>query len=166
MELQTTCPWCETDIIWDKEIGPEKYCPHCDNEISGYRTLELDSVFDEEDELEHDHTHTHDDMDWDEDDDKGILRSTREIAANSVIQNLLNEQYEMPECTNCREYMIEVGTQNIQHLEPKVQPQSGQPLVNESMRVIWYVCPSCHRTDSYLSLQDRKQLLDSLTPQE
>ena len=53
-ELQTVCPWCESDIIWDPEIGPEKFCPHCDNEISGYRTLEIDAQFAEEEEEESD----------------------------------------------------------------------------------------------------------------
>lgn len=166
MELQTTCPWCESDIIWDKEIGPEKYCPHCENELSGYRTLEIDAELDEEEDNER--QYSDDDSDWD-DDDKGILRTTREIAVNNAVQSLLNEQYEMPECTNCREYMVEAGTQSVgEHggFEAKKAPESGLPLVNHNMKVIWYVCPSCYRTDSYLSLNDRKQMLDALSPTE
>lgn len=166
MELQTTCPWCESDIIWDKEIGPEKYCPHCENELSGYRTLEIDAELDEEED--HETQYGDDDSDWD-DDDKGILRTTREIAVNNAVQSLLNEQYEMPECTNCREYMVEAGTQSVGEqggFEAKKAPESGLPLVNNNMKVIWYVCPSCYRTDSYLSLNDRKQMLDALSPTE
>jgi len=163
MELQTTCPWCESDIIWDEEIGPEKHCPHCENEISGYRTLELD-LDDEETDEEH---ADQDESDWD-DDDRGILRTTREIAVNSSLQTILNEQFEMPECTSCREYMVEAGVQVVGEngqFEPKVSPVSGLPLVKETFKVIWYVCPSCYRTDSYLDLLDRKQLLDALTPE-
>ncbi|MFC6331687.1 hypothetical protein ACFP56_03560 [Paenibacillus septentrionalis] len=170
METTTICPWCESDIVWDPEIGPEKYCPHCDNEISGYRTLEFDADFDNEnseqvDPMDHD---LEDEDNWD-DDDRGILRSKREIAANSAIQNLLNEQYEMPECVNCREYMLEAGQQVIGQqgeFEAKIAPETEMPLVRSTMKVIWYVCPSCYRTDSYLSLEDRKQMLDALSPAE
>ncbi|MCR8657927.1 hypothetical protein [Paenibacillus endoradicis] len=164
MELQTTCPWCETDIIWDEEIGPEKNCPHCENELSGYRTLEVD--LDDEEDID-DERSDQDDVEWD-DDDRGILRTTREIAANSSLQSILNEQFEMPECINCRSYMVEAGLQVVGEngqFEAKVSPVNGMPLVNETFKVIWYVCPSCYRTDSYLDLRDRKQLLDALTPE-
>lgn len=166
MEMQTVCPWCESDIIWDEEIGPEKYCPHCDNEISGYRTLEIDAQLGEEEEREH--LGAGED-DWDDEDEGTILRSTREIAANSAIQALLNEQYEMPECTNCREYMLEVGEQTIgekEGFQAKVVDASGMPIVRSNMKVIWYVCPSCHRTDNYVSFEDRKQMLESLSTEE
>lgn len=170
METQTICPWCESNIIWDEEIGPEKYCPHCDNEISGYRTLEFEAGFANEDEEQHEHDEhvAADDSEWD-DDDQGILRSTREIAANSQIQSMLNEQFEMPECANCREYMLEAGEQIIGkdgEFTPVTAPNSGQPIVSSPMKVIWYVCPSCYRTDSYLSLQDRKQMLDALSDEQ
>ncbi|MCA0758034.1 hypothetical protein KP806_23520 [Paenibacillus sp. N4] len=51
MEQQTVCPWCMTEIVWDEEIGPEKHCPHCENELSSYRTIELGY---DEDEVEED----------------------------------------------------------------------------------------------------------------
>lgn len=51
MDQQTVCPWCITEIVWDEEIGPEKHCPHCENELSSYRTIELG--YDEE-EVEED----------------------------------------------------------------------------------------------------------------
>lgn len=41
MEEHLICPWCLTEIVWDEEIGPESHCPHCDNELSAYRTIEL-----------------------------------------------------------------------------------------------------------------------------
>ncbi|MCM3632552.1 hypothetical protein [Paenibacillus camelliae] len=166
MEMQTVCPWCESNIIWDEEIGPEKYCPHCDNEISGYRTLEIDAMVDEDE----DQGRSLADDDWDDEEEQGsILRSKREIAANSSIQAMLNEQFEMPECTNCREYMLEVGEQTLGEKEgfhAKKAMTSDLPIVRNDMKVIWYVCPSCYRTDSYISIEDRKQMLDSLSSDE
>jgi len=165
-ELQTVCPWCESDIIWDPEIGPEKFCPHCDNEISGYRTLELDAQFAEEEEEDESYNDAEGD-DWEE--ETSILRSTREIAANSRIQGLLDEQFEMPECSNCREYMLEVGEQAMSEqiqFVPVTIKQTGKQLVPQNMKVTWYVCPSCYRTDSYISVHDRKHMLDALAEEE
>lgn len=51
MEEHLICPWCLTEIVWDEEIGPESHCPHCDNELSAYRTIELGY---DEDEVEAD----------------------------------------------------------------------------------------------------------------
>ncbi|WP_138752565.1 hypothetical protein [Paenibacillus sinopodophylli] len=51
MEEHLICPWCLTEIVWDEEIGPETSCPHCDNELSAYRTIELGY---DEDEVEAD----------------------------------------------------------------------------------------------------------------
>ncbi len=160
---QQTCPWCETDIIWDEELGPEKYCPHCENELSGYRTMELDELIEvrqDEEPYEQD--------DWDDDRESSILRSTRELAANSVVQKLIDEQLEAPECTNCREYMLEAGTQTVggsQDFQKTDNKVTSKPIINVPFKLIWYVCPSCYRTDSYLSLHDRKHMLDALTPE-
>ncbi len=57
----TVCPWCHSEIVWDPELGPEEFCPHCGNELSGYRTLSVE--LDEEEEQEaayaasNDHAH-------------------------------------------------------------------------------------------------------------
>lgn len=51
MDEHLICPWCLTEIVWDEEIGPESHCPHCDNELSAYRTIELGY---DEDEVEAD----------------------------------------------------------------------------------------------------------------
>lgn len=44
----TVCPWCQSEIVWDEELGPEEHCPHCANELKGYRTLNIDLNDDEE----------------------------------------------------------------------------------------------------------------------
>lgn len=49
------CPWCQTEITWDEEIGPETICPHCANELGNYRTLNVDLAADE-DELDDEET--------------------------------------------------------------------------------------------------------------
>ena len=161
MEEKTTCTWCESEIIWDPEIGPEKYCPHCDNELSGYRTIEVDADDVAENEEE--------EYNWDEDEEgRGILRSARELATHSVISQILNEQFEVPECPNCREFMLETGTQTVGaqgDFEAKLSPNQT-PLLKTPFKVIHYVCPSCYRTENYLNYEDRKHLLDELTPKD
>ncbi|RRJ64462.1 hypothetical protein EHV15_17185 [Paenibacillus oralis] len=70
----TICPWCQTEIVWDEELGPEDECPHCHNELKGYRTVSITLGSEEEFEGEyedhpfgdrkhghhHDHNHDHD----------------------------------------------------------------------------------------------------------
>ncbi len=46
----TVCPWCHSEIVWDPELGPEEFCPHCGNELSGYRTLNIELEDEEEQE--------------------------------------------------------------------------------------------------------------------
>lgn len=50
----TVCPWCQTEIVWDEELGPEEECPYCHNELKGYRTLNIDIGDEEQDEAEDD----------------------------------------------------------------------------------------------------------------
>ena len=38
---EVVCPWCQTEIVWDPEIGPEDECPHCFNELNDYRSIDL-----------------------------------------------------------------------------------------------------------------------------
>ncbi|MGZ7441734.1 hypothetical protein [Paenibacillus sp. TH7-28] len=79
----TICPWCQTEIVWDEELGPEEECPYCHNELKGYRTLSIALGGEEEleDEYEdhpfgdskhghhHDHDHDHDEHDHGHDHD-------------------------------------------------------------------------------------------------
>ncbi|CAM2994243.1 hypothetical protein PASE110613_11195 [Paenibacillus sediminis] len=70
----TVCPWCQTEIVWDEEIGPEEVCPHCGNELKGYRTINVqidrpddentdemtEDDYNEHDHDLHEHAHDHD----------------------------------------------------------------------------------------------------------
>ncbi|WP_308737499.1 hypothetical protein [Paenibacillus sp. AR247] len=70
----TVCPWCQTEIVWDEELGPEDECPYCHNELKGYRTLSIQLGADEE-EADVDEEHEGiEGTDWElpEDDDKAV----------------------------------------------------------------------------------------------
>ncbi|WP_025682949.1 hypothetical protein [Paenibacillus maysiensis] len=53
MEM-TICPWCNMEIIWDEELGPEEECPYCHNDLKGYS-----DITDDEDETESASAHVH-----------------------------------------------------------------------------------------------------------
>ena len=82
------CPWCQTEIVWDDEIGPESVCPHCLNELTEYRTVHVrrdaSIAFEEEPNDE-----------WN--------RYT--LAA----ERFLDTQEEALECPHCQEYMVFAG---------------------------------------------------------
>ncbi|WP_207671225.1 hypothetical protein [Paenibacillus cymbidii] len=42
------CPWCDTEIVWDPEFGPEDECPNCFNELGSYRSVKLDASLPEQ----------------------------------------------------------------------------------------------------------------------
>ena len=48
----TLCPWCQSEIPVEEGQEPEQFCPVCDNEIGGYRTLRVDIGGSEDDEEE------------------------------------------------------------------------------------------------------------------
>lgn len=177
MEEQTICPWCSSEIIWDEEIGPEKHCPHCDNELSGYRTMQI-GLGDEQDEQPEGKVSQ---QDWDDEEDDDtynnsdnldpangfIGRNLSRIAAEGNLQQVIDVQEEVPECPSCREYMLEAGEQTIAgQFEPTIHAVVGQPLLQAPFRVKWYVCPSCFTTTTVLSHDDRNQLLEALAPKE
>jgi predicted amidophosphoribosyltransferase len=33
------CPWCQSEIPQEEGAEPEQYCPVCENELGGYRTV-------------------------------------------------------------------------------------------------------------------------------
>ncbi|GBG08989.1 hypothetical protein PAT3040_03608 [Paenibacillus agaridevorans] len=177
MEEKQICPWCQTEITWDEEIGPESHCPHCENELSGYRTMNI-GIGDggESDDLDEE------DMDlpeWNDTDDdseadwaaeqEGYIGATRStLAAQGVIQEITEAQYEVPECPNCREYMLEAGTQVLggEGFVPTAPEVIGEPILPSPFRIVWYVCPSCFATSSQLSASDREYMMGKLSERE
>lgn len=178
MEEQQICPWCLTEITWDEEIGPETHCPHCENELGGYRTVNIGidntQTDDDEDSYEEDMEEWNPSEEDDSEADwaaeqEGFRGATRGmLAAEGVIQRIVDEQLEAPECPNCREFMLESGTQTIggEDFTPAVPQALGSPLLPTPFRVVWYICPSCFTVSSQLSIQDREAMMGALTEQE
>jgi len=185
MEEQVVCPWCATEIIWDEEFGPEENCPHCENELSGYRTMQFG--IGEDDEVTEDNDVQVKAEEWSDDyeeenDDKldnkhkkwleqgEGYRNTNSalLAIEGSLQNIFDDQEEVPECPSCREYMLEAGTQkfNEQNFVSTVAPSVGGPILPTPFEVKWYVCPACFHTASLLSNKDREVLINRLTPKE
>ncbi|AJY73644.1 hypothetical protein [Paenibacillus beijingensis] len=163
-EHATICPWCDTEIVWDEEIGPEKHCPHCDNELSGYRTLTLG---DDEGDGDQDwkDAEAGDDGGWlgDMDGDGYRQGDLADLAARQSVEKVLEDQDEVPECPACREYMVLTGEQTVtEGFEPVVPKALGRPLLEAPVRFSLYVCPACFETSTKLSPQTRKKLIESL----
>ncbi|MFX3633019.1 MAG: hypothetical protein ACE3L7_04745 [Candidatus Pristimantibacillus sp.] len=174
MEENNICPWCMTEIVWDEEIGPEKHCPHCDNELSNYRTVQFGMGEEEDDEeeavelsrpAEEEEEDSRDSEVWNEQDD-GFRRTSRSwLGVEGKLQEIIDSQEEAPECPSCREYMIEAGKQQVGDLfQPTIHSSVGQAVLQSPFEVVWYICPSCFNTTSILSHADRERMVQSLSP--
>ncbi|TVY07667.1 hypothetical protein [Paenibacillus cremeus] len=145
------CPWCQTEIVWDPEIGPEEACPHCFNELGEYRSINLTVkqtgnpiLFDEEDEYE--------------DDSYGVMDEYEE-----AVQLVLDNQEEAPECSSCQTFMLFAGTQSAPHaFVPFVHEALKQPILKASFSAQVYVCPSCFRVEQQLAEADRLAMIELL----
>ncbi|MBH5317336.1 hypothetical protein I6N90_05855 [Paenibacillus sp. GSMTC-2017] len=178
MEERQVCQWCVTEIIWDEEIGPESHCPHCENELGGYRSLNVGLENDNDnDDVDVPDT-TADNEEWSEEeeerkndagwmkDNEGFRSSTiNTLATEGVVQRIINEQLELPECPSCREYMLEAGVQTIggDNFKPTIAPAIGHSVVPNPFNVVMYVCPSCYLTTSILSPADREAMVERLS---
>ncbi|WP_028611962.1 hypothetical protein [Paenibacillus harenae] len=186
MKEQVICPWCLTEIVWDEEIGPEQHCPHCENELSAYRSLELGGSGEEEQEeyVERSQTASARSSAWSEEDgedDSGMdhdswlkqgqgYRSADKswLAIEHSLQGITDDQDEVPECPACREYMLEAGMQLVgeQHFEPRIAPSINGPVLTAPFKLITYICPACFHTSALLSKEDRERMIKRLTPNE
>ncbi|GMK48764.1 hypothetical protein [Paenibacillus glycanilyticus] len=169
MEEQTICPWCDTEIVWDEEIGPEKHCPHCENELSGYRTMQIgiDRDEDEQDDNwdEEQEEQKQDDSYNDESNEGFRQMNVSWLAAEETIRQITDSQEEAPECPSCREYMLEAGKQTVS-LQPTVHAVTGKPVIQSPFETVTYICPSCFQTSTVLSEKARNQMLELLAPKE
>lgn len=167
----TICPWCHTEIVWDEEIGPEEYCPHCNNELSAYRTVsisrdDLDDDLEEEEDDEHEHDHDHNSL-WGEDEQEGVVPVYNQLEAfrdqydleryDTTASAILDEQAEVPECPQCHEYMLLAGTVEPQGFQPSAPNVLGAPVLDAPFKLNMYVCPSCFQVQHTLSEKDREQ---------
>lgn len=167
----TICPWCQTEIVWDEEIGPEEECPYCHNELKGYRTLNIDLGSDEDWEEEESPSEARDTLGLWQEDEESQLNAIRRgeafagaggdlLAYESGVEKQLDTQEEVPECPHCREYMLHVGTEPLAtgfrpiHLQAK-----DSPLLQASSVLNVYVCSACFSVSRFLSEDDRNHLI-------
>ncbi|WP_239614892.1 hypothetical protein [Cohnella mopanensis] len=168
------CPWCQSEIIQEEGQEPEKYCPVCDNELEGYRTLKLniggsEDEDDDEEELDEDSAWTSpdeadEDISWVE--EEALIESDDElIQFEETVELLLNEQELVPECPLCREYMIEAGEQRVaaDQFRPHVTEALGDAVLEAPFSLTLYVCPSCFTTQSFLGDSHRQQVVRRLS---
>lgn len=172
----TVCPWCHTEIVWDEEFGPEENCPHCNNELSGYRTVTIGAE-DLEDELEvvdapKQEVVNDDDLwgDVDKDSVVPIFNTLDQFGDEydlsqyeSNTSTLLAEQEEAPECTQCHELLLLAGKQLITSFESSSPTTLGGPVLTPPFSLNMYVCPSCFNVQHSLAQEDRIQLVRNLS---
>lgn len=173
----TVCPWCDTEIVWDEEFGPEDTCPHCNNELKGYRTISLNSedLLDEPEELEESKEQASiSDADlWGDEDGVGVVPifNTLEQYRDDYDMNryeasvsaILAEQEEAPECPQCHELMLLAGSQSVAEFEPSIPYALGAPVLKAPFSLNVHVCPSCFHVQHSLAPQDRVQLVRNLS---
>ncbi|SEN78121.1 hypothetical protein [Paenibacillus sp. OV219] len=180
-EDHAICPWCHTEIVWDEEIGPERNCPHCENELSGYRTLQIGMELEDEETDTVDSNEQEDDTDWEEEyEDEGEGEGSHshshdlselrpynrdQLALEETMNRILDDQLEAPECPSCREFMIEAGTQTVKEkrFTPKVSAALGEPILEAPFELVLYVCPSCFHTQNRLSVKGQERLVSLLS---
>ncbi|RAU97636.1 hypothetical protein [Paenibacillus sp. YN15] len=182
-ERSQICPWCQTEIVWDPEFGPEDTCPHCLNELSGYRSLKL-KINQEDGELSleepdrhgddhsgHSHHHHHHDEDDDDDlevddllDDYTVDPLPDDYAERVIA--VMDQQEYAPECPNCHELMLHAGVRVISGsaFKPAVPAPLGMPFLPDPYAVDVFVCPSCFKTDEYLTKQTKEDMMQVFVP--
>jgi hypothetical protein len=172
----TVCPWCHTEIVWDEEFGPEENCPHCNNELSGYRTMTLgiDGIGEEEKVVEEPKEEVVNDDDlWgdiDKDSVVPIYNTLNQFGDDydlnkyeESVSAILAIQEEAPECTQCHELTLFAGKQPASNFEPSVPSTLGAPVLTAPFSLNVYVCPSCFHVQHSLAQEDRIQLVRNLS---
>lgn len=160
------CPWCQNEIPQEEGAEPEKWCPICDNELSGYRTLTIG--LGDDDEVENEDEDEDEDVDgdlvWLE---EGGLREKDEahLQYEESVERLLDEQDTVPECPLCREYMLESGemTVPVGSFSPRKPVSLGQAVLEAPFKLTVYVCPSCFAVQQTLGEQSRNDIARRLS---
>ncbi|WP_379133186.1 hypothetical protein [Paenibacillus sp. sgz500958] len=171
----TVCPWCDTEIVWDEEFGPEDTCPHCNNELKGYRTvnISMDNLEDEAVEFDEPVQETADAENLWDDDDVSVVpiyntleqyRDEYDLSSyDANVSAILTEQEEAPECPQCHELLLLSGTQEISAFHPQTPEALGGPVLKAPFSLNVYVCPSCFHVQQSLAREDRLQLVRNLS---
>lgn len=158
-EYDCLCPWCQTEIVWDPEIGPEDTCPHCFNELGQYRSIKLnlnpsaaDLAEEEDDDDDDDELDDYDDEPFDTTDDY-----------EEGVQRVMDTQEEAPECSACHSLMLLAGHETASaQFVPHVPSSLKHPILKPGHSTKVYVCPSCFKVEHVLSEEDRMGLIELL----
>jgi hypothetical protein len=140
----TVCPWCQTEIVWDEEVGPEETCPHCFNELNDYRSL---------------HVHLDgDDLELTDDDDDLTELNGYEAA----VKKRLEQQEDGMECVRCQDEMVLAGAMKVEEGQfvPVPSSDSAPGFLKPPFRMNMFVCPSCFQVSYSLSDEDRVRLVN------
>lgn len=157
------CPWCQSEIPQEEGAEPEKYCPVCENELDGYRTLrfELDRAEDGVDPGAKDDSEEESEADlrWMEDRDL-TEKNESLLLFEEAVEGLLDEQDAVPECPLCREYMLEAGERIVpaESFRPRVPESLGDAILKAPFSLTVYICPSCFAVQHALSDRDRAEV--------
>lgn len=136
MSKRQLCPWCDTEIVWDEEFGPEDTCPHCSNELRDYNTVSLSLNSSEEEE-----------SGYSDDDDYG-----------EIAEAYTDEAARGADCTYCGEETIIVGQKLIREDEfiPRKSKQSNRTFLQAPFTMDAAMCPACMQMSFSLSDESRK----------
>jgi hypothetical protein len=144
---QQICPWCQSEIVWDEELGPESTCPHCYNELGEYRTMSIPIKRGEKPDIfEEDETND----EW--------------HAYSNGVQELLDRQEEVPECPICQEYLVLAGRLTVTEREfaPNVPFPGALPFLKPPYRTDVFVCSHCFTFQYRLSEEDRMRTIRTI----
>lgn len=174
MEM-TVCPWCHSEIVWDEEFGPEEHCPHCGNELGGYRTVNIGSDdLDEEDEETIEMPEPEETALWeDEDADSGVVpvlnaldpfRDDFDMGLYELrTASAIDGQLDVPECPRCHEYMMKAGSRTVSEFAGEQPAAVRGPVLKAPFALNMYVCPSCFTVHESLDEEARQQLVRNMT---
>ncbi|MEB3101094.1 hypothetical protein [Ferviditalea candida] len=178
MSKNQVCPWCDTEIVWDEEIGPEENCPHCLNPLGDYRTVnvELDTDGEEETvrpdadlsfsggqperkapEIQRSRTPlVVPDQDY-------VIKDQAKMRYEETVERYLESQDEVPECVQCREFMLYAGDRTVHGSEfrPFVPDGADEPFLQTPFVLRTFVCPSCFHVSFSLSDEDRLRVINN-----
>ncbi|MBB6633707.1 hypothetical protein [Cohnella thailandensis] len=167
------CPWCQSEIPQEEGQEPDKFCPVCDNELDGYRTLRFglgDEDVYPDDEEDDDESGSYGAILSDEEeisleqDDELQIKNEALMQYEETVEKLLDEQEVVPECPQCREYMLEAGETTVPAggFQPRVPEALGVPILDAPFAMKIYVCPSCFNMQHSLSEGHRTALIQKL----
>jgi len=168
MAEHTVCPWCSTEIVWDEVLGPEEECPYCHNELLEYRSLnvpiEVDEDSDHENQSEQDEPEEKGWSNFGWGDDAMLFGSADEMKYQEGVDRVLQEQLDVPECPQCREFMLLIGQETIekQSFKPHAVEAIAEGMLQAPLDLDVYVCTSCFQVTKKLSPAGREELQEKI----